>query len=351
METIHIISDLNSFGGAQNLVFSLCEADIKNNSIYTIFVLKGSLFKKAKKQGIKVKRLNPLIYLKLIIKAFKKKAIFHFHLSHAFYFSLLIPFGSKFYTEHNTTNKRRKSFTLTLIDRYLVYRTFNCIICISYSVQDALIKYLRPIKVNTRIVFNTVNQTYAISKSRKKILIQKKLENIKSKTIITMVARFSENKDQITIIRSLPFISNSELFLVGPGDNISAIKVIKDLNLTKRVNLPGQCEIKTIKKLLEKTHIYVQSSNWEGFGLAPLEAMSMAIPTIVNSIEGLNEISADPELTFSSGNFLELAEKINTLIRNKEKYKYFSELCWENSKRFNTENFISSTLKTYKEFS
>ncbi len=351
METLHIISDLNSFGGAQNLVVTLCEVDKNNNSIYTIFPLKGSLFKKAVNQGIKVKKLNFIIYLKLLLKALKTNARFHFHLTHAFYFSLLIPIGNKFYTEHSTTNKRRRSFILSLIDRYLIYRTFNCITCISYSVQDSLIKYLKPIKVNTRIVYNTVNQIYTTSKSTKNKFIEKKLENIKSKTIITMVARFSESKDQLTLIRSLPFIANSELFLVGPGDNINALKVIKDLKLVKRVKLLGQCEIDMIKNLLEKTHIYVQSSNWEGFGLAPLESMSMAIPTIVNSIEGLNEISADPELTFTSGNFIELADKINTLISNKRKYKYFSNLCWKNSKKFNTENFISSILNAYEEFS
>lgn len=350
MKTCHIISDLDSFGGAQNLVVTICSQNNRDNLIYTLFPLDGFLFKKAIKDGINVERLTFFIYIKLLIKGFNRKVRFHFHLSHAFYFSLLLPFGDKFYTEHSTTNKRREKKIITLIDKFIIYRTFNCITCISKSVQNSLIRYLNPVKVNTTVAYNSTNPIYQISKSAKDNLLESRLKTMKIKPIITMIARFADSKDQLTLIRALSNIPKAELYLIGPGNNSKVLKEIYDKKLLQRVHLPGQFESDRIKDLLKKTHVYVQSSNWEGFGLAPLEAMSMAVPTIVNSIDGLNEISPTPELIFSTGNFNELARKINLLINDYEQYKFYSKLCWENSKRFSREALISSILRSYKDY-
>ena len=81
--------------------------------------------------------------LRLFINKSDEKIIVHTHLTWPFLYVALATIGLKnlrlVYTEHDTSNKRRKIPLFWLLER-LIYRRYSKIICISEGVYESLAK-------------------------------------------------------------------------------------------------------------------------------------------------------------------------------------------------------------------
>ena len=105
-----------------------------------------------------------------------------------------------------------------------------------------------------------------------------------------MVARFSEQKDQPTLIKAIKELpENVHLLLIGEG----TLKQ-KNENLAKEIGVSDKVHFlgfrNDVERILKTVDIVVLSSNWEGFGLAAAEGMAAGKPVIASKVEGLREI-------------------------------------------------------------
>jgi len=107
---------------------------------------------------------------------------------------------------------------------------------------------------------------------------------------IIMVARFSEQKDQATLLHAMTQLKGDySLMLVGTGPRTEqARKLITNLKLNTKVDILG--DRKDIPELLAASHIFVLSSNWEGLPISILEAMRAGLPVIATEVGGVNEL-------------------------------------------------------------
>ena len=137
---VNIISSIKG-GGAETIVNELHKTySDKNFKSYVIFFTgKDESVKKSHFQlGLNPRNPIGIFYLRKIIKEIvnktDKQVIIHVHLTWPFFFTALAVWGIKnvklFFTEHDTTNKRRKIPFFYLIDR-LFYSRYLSIICIS----------------------------------------------------------------------------------------------------------------------------------------------------------------------------------------------------------------------------
>jgi glycosyltransferase involved in cell wall biosynthesis len=95
-------------------------------------------------------------------------------------------------------------------------------------------------------------------------------------------------------------------------------KQIADLGLNERIHLPGALD--TRQGFFSCMDLFAVASRTEGFSLSLVEAMQHGLPSVVTSSGGCTE-AARPEkeaLRFTSGNTLDLAEKLKELINNPE---------------------------------
>lgn len=100
-------------------------------------------------------------------------------------------------------------------------------------------------------------------------------------------------------------------------------KVIKDNKIEKNINFIG-C-IDGINSLMKQSDIVLVCSVFEGFGRVAVEAMLNKKP-VVGADSGATPELIDDERSgflYKSGNFKELAEKINFFINNPDKIKEF----------------------------
>lgn len=162
-----------------------------------------------------------------------------------------------------------------------------------------------------------------------------------------MVAGFRYQKDQETIIRSFNYLSEEyELWLIGDGERRSMIEqCIKDNKLEDRVLLLG---IRSdIPSILKSVDVVVQSSHWEGFGLAAVEGMAAGKPVIASDVEGLAQVVEGAGLLFPLGDDKQLADIIKQLIEDQTYYQQIASKCIERAQMFDIQKMVNAYNEVY----
>lgn len=163
-----------------------------------------------------------------------------------------------------------------------------------------------------------------------------------------MVAGFRYQKDQETLIRAFNNLPEDyELWLIGDGERRSIIEqCIKDNKLEDRVLLLG---IRSdIPSLLKSVDVVVQSSHWEGFGLAAVEGMAAGKPVIASDVEGLAQVVEGAGILFPHGDDNALVSIIQQLSDDKDYYKQVAAKCWERAQMFDIQKMVDAYNEVYK---
>ncbi|KAA0944217.1 glycosyltransferase family 4 protein [Sporosarcina sp. ANT_H38] len=122
------------------------------------------------------------------------------------------------------------------------------------------------------------------------IQVNKKVEYVDRVPKIIMVARFAPPKKQLQLLDALNRIRNIpwEMYFAGEGVQLEEAKnFVEHADLMNRVHFLGNRE--DINDLLNKSHIFVLLSEWEGLPLSILEAMRSSLPIIASDVGGVKE--------------------------------------------------------------
>ena len=252
-------------------------------------------------------------------------------------------------TEHSTHNRRREKFYFRYIDK-LIYTQYDSIISITEKTRDNLIDWIDPKhkKIDKHVVIENgvdIAKIKAALPYKKNELINGITENTK---LICMVGRFSEAKDQPTLIRAVSKLSRDiHLILVGEGPLISDNKKLaEELGISDRVHFLGFRQ--DIPRILKTVDIVVLSSHWEGLSLASIEGLASGKPFIASKVPGLEEIVEGHGVLFEKGNYNQLCEIITSLLNDSKIYNETAKSCVQQSKKYELKNTVISLWKLYK---
>ena len=120
----------------------------------------------------------------------------------------------------------------------------------------------------------------------------------------------------------------------------------KTLKIDDRVKFLGR--IIDVDDYLNSIDVYVQSSNWEGFGLAPLEAMAKRIPTIGSNVIGLDEVIGSNRYLFKKNNPEELVRLIKYIFSKREFYVKAQKYSYSRSQEFSIDDTNSAYSRLYR---
>lgn len=143
---------------------------------------------------------------------------------------------------------------------------------------------------------------------------------------IVGVGRLSNmQKDWPTLIKAIHILkqkkfNNLRLTICGGGpDELMLRDMINDFDLNDEVTLTGHLEKKSIEQALSQSNLFVLPSKFEGFGIAPVEAMQMGLPTITANYPASQDYITPGVTgwTFPIGDSNALAELIEHLMSNK----------------------------------
>ena len=229
------------------------------------------------------------------------------------------------HVEHNTekyTPFRR--YLTQKLDKYT-----DKYICVSKGVANHLMKQGID-KSKVEVIYNGIDiESFDLPKEKQDVFT------------VGMVARFSKQKDQMTLIQAVEYLvkekqENINLVLMGVG---KTRKKCEDYIIKHDLKNNIKIVEGNIKELITKLDVFVLATHYEGFGLVLCEAMAAKIPVISTSVIGVKDeviFNRKNGLLVKDSDKIDLADKIlqiknnqilkNELIKNADIFvnKYFA---------------------------
>lgn len=338
-------------GGVERSLETNVPIHIKNGIETDILLLDGTetdFYRNLVNNGVRIFSLskgwlyNPLFIFKMI-PYLKKYDLIHVHSFPAQYWIVLAKKLSRsktpiVFSEHSTSNNRRKYKIFKYIDRWF-YKHYAHII----SISDATTKNLKEEIGNDFKITTIPNGVYL--EPYYEVNIKIKLVEENDAKVLTQIASFRYPKDQETSIKALSLLpSNFHLVLVGTGDNIENCKhTAKKYGVEGRVHFLGKRT--DIPEIIHSSDIIIMSSIYEGFGRSAVEGMAGKKPVVASNVPGLREVVKDAGLLFDAQHPEQLADCILKLSESKEYYDKIANNCFERAKDYD----VSFMIKGYED--
>jgi alpha-1,3-mannosyltransferase len=109
--------------------------------------------------------------------------------------------------------------------------------------------------------------------------------------LILGISRLAENKRVYKVLEAMALLKHRfpHLRLEWVGADFGGMRgpledLVVELGLSGRVRFWGAASREELERLLERAHLFVSASSYEGFGLSTIEAMSSATVVLVTSV-------------------------------------------------------------------
>lgn len=225
-----------------------------------------------------------------------------------------------------------------------VMRQSNAVIALNETMKKVLHEKARVPLYKLHLIPNGVDTSFFMPFLDDSIVSEK--YDLDGKRVILFVGRISSAKDVHVLLKAYKVLlekrsyKDLKLCIVGPlsakfsqGSSNTYAKMV--IEMAKRM-LPEKSYIFTgavdkdeLRRLFSRSYVFVLPSHAEAFGLVLLEAMASGCPAIGAAAGGIVDVIQENEtgLFFKTGNFLELAEKLDVLLLDKSLRRRLSLTC------------------------
>ncbi len=331
MKIVHIITGLKD-GGAENILYKVCQHDYINDHIVISFTIGGKYFLLLKKMGIKVycfnMKFNSFINFFYLIKLLRKLKpdIVQTWLIHGDFIGGIAArlAGIKnivwnvLYSKLDISTEKLSNLLLIRLLSKLSYKIPKSIIVISKNAKKNCQKlgYCRK-KLN--LIFSGFDLSLFKVNKYQKLSFRKKIKIKKQTPLIGIVARYHPIKDHKNLLDALSIIrsKNINFYCVFVGlhmDKKNKIlnNEIKKLHLVKYVKLLGS--ISNIPQVMNGLDIHILCSKSEGFPSVIVEAMACGTPCIVTNVGDSSLITGKTGWIVPPKNSIKLANTIEKAL-------------------------------------
>ncbi|MEK6280510.1 MAG: glycosyltransferase family 4 protein [Acidobacteriota bacterium] len=173
------------------------------------------------------------------------------------------------------------------------------------------------------------------------------------KTNILMVGRLAPNKNHSGLIEAFAayhhdYNPDSRLLIVGKEEtrlttyNRWLRKVAEHLKVDRAVIFTGEVSDEALKAYYSVAHVFMITSEHEGFCVPLVEAMSMKIPIVAYSSSAIPDTVKEAGLVWSEKNPYLLAQSIHSIVTGNGVGESLGEMGW----RRYSENFTNERIKS-----
>ena len=302
----HIIKTTGIAGAERHLITMLPELDSQSFDICVIVLTEpkkpvDQFFITLQQAGIKTERMiinrhaDPYLVIRLARRLRDlAPSLVHTHLLHADLYGTVaariagVP--AIISSRHNDDPFRARwplSFLLRIINRYT-----NRFIAISERVRAFTIKTE---KVPTSVV-DTVYYGLPVDEHNRQVIDARDEFGLPKGPLVVCAARLTEQKGHKWLLRAFRSVVDqlpeTSLLLLGDGPMRAYLEdTVVNLNLAQNVRFAGWRT--DVMDILPSTDLFVIASEWEGFGLSLLEAMSFSLPIVATDVGGIPEVVLD----------------------------------------------------------
>lgn len=143
---------------------------------------------------------------------------------------------------------------------------------------------------------------------------------------------------------------NYKLVLAGvPENGYDIIKQeIKNQNLRDKIIELGWTKEEDLPYLMNGARLFVFPSNYEGFGIPPLEAMACGTPVAASKTASIPEVVGNAAILFDPNNISDMADKIKLALGNENLRQELIQKGFERIKKFSWEKCAEETLEVIR---
>lgn len=350
LKIIHIIGRL-AYGGAERLLFEICQKIDKNRFDVSVIVLQENnpLAKTYEDAGVNLKFFNKKTkgdfrIIKQVANYLResKPDIVHTQLFAGDYWGGKAALDAKaphiVCTKHDIMSE---GYWRDRLGRKMRQK-FEKVVAISEATREFLIHNEKIEPQNIALIYNGIdtNRFYTKSPSIFK----------SDELVIGSVGRLTKEKGHKHLIRACRFLKNRDwrLILVGDGPLRQQLKSLAEvLSLSSRVEFVG--EVEDVRPHLAKMDVFVLPSVSEGLSLVILEAAAASKFVIAANVGGVPEIIDDQQngLLFKPKNIEQLLQHLNWVDVNREQAIRMAEKL---QKKIMEQFDINRTIKQYERF-
>lgn len=353
MRILHVITDLNT-GGAEKLMVDLLPRINANGCEVEICLFNGtstSFLQQIKDAGIKVYVFGekPNYYsprhLWKLIKLAKGFDIVHTHNTSPQLFGSFTSLfcKAKFCTTEHTTMSHHRVWWFEPVERWM-YSRYAHVMCISEATRQNMRAVAGKKAPDATIIPNGID--LSIYKNIAPI-DRSSINTYPNSKVLLMVGRYSYQKDQATIIKSMALLPKDvELWLAGYGETHEQLqKLAESLNVADRVHLLGMRT--DAPNLLKACDVVIQSSHIEGFGLAAVEGMAVGKPVVASEVQGLAQVVKGAGILFSHEDEKGVAAELKHLFDDNVYYNEVANRCKERAEEYDIQKMVDGYKEIY----
>ena len=308
IKVLHVIPSLG-YGGAEKLLVNLLPKLLKHDVDSLVITLSNRipLASTLAEAGISVKSLGftgPIYHVPWLLRAMAKLRveiarfnpdIIH---SHLFMADLLTRLargikGTMLITTLHSVDpwwfqrRRLRSRLKTWLDRFLAHYCDVRFFAVSQGVKDAAQKALGIQDEKVRVVYNGIE----IGAFKVRAEIQSHCG-----PVIIQVGRFYKEKGHVVAVEGFSILKktypDAKLLFVGDGPLRPKIEeMVKCFRLERDVTFLGTRA--DVPELLAESDIFWMPSEYEGLGIACIEAMASGLPVVATDVPGIREVVLD----------------------------------------------------------
>jgi len=299
---LHIIPNLGE-GGAERLVANLLAYSDQirfKPTVLSMYQESGTIIEREiKKSGYDAifldKKIGPdlrmISKVDRVLRIFKPDVV-HTH-RYVQRYSLLPTIANRIPARVHTVHSLAR-FEVDGVGRLIHWGAFRygkvVPVCISAAVAES-VRDAYGCAIETPVIYNGVDTKHFVTASR-----GKSEDSKKNDVILLHIGRFAPEKNHALLIKAFSQVASEcpkiQLWLVGDGELREEVqRTVSRLALHHKVFFLG---IRAdVADLLAKCDILVLSSDYEGLGLAVIEAMAAARPVVGTAVGGIPEIVED----------------------------------------------------------
>ncbi|HWZ34045.1 MAG TPA: glycosyltransferase family 1 protein [Bryobacteraceae bacterium] len=148
-----------------------------------------------------------------------------------------------------------------------------------------------------------------------------------------------------------PEYRNLHLVIIGDelSKNPSVRRAVAQARMESVVRFLGFVPLETLRVFYRAASLFAFPSLYEGFGLAPLEAMVCGTPVVASDIPALVEAVGDAAELVSPDNVFDIARGLREVLLDDNKRRGLSAAGREQARRFHWDHTARDVLQIYQE--
>jgi|UniRef100_UPI00404B079E glycosyltransferase involved in cell wall biosynthesis len=165
------------------------------------------------------------------------------------------------------------------------------------------------------------------------------------------VGTIETRKNSLLIVKALKKLKDT-IHLVIIGKETPYAQVVKDFitnnNLKSRVHFLKNVSFHDLPGIYQQASIFIYPSEFEGFGIPVVEALSSGIPVIAAKGSCLEEAGGKNSIYVDANNSEELADQINLVMNNTEKRELMIRSGIEHISNFSNQKIADKLFNLYQ---